>query len=106
MSQLFYKTTLTYDTMFDTMNNYYNSVKLTEYLLMKKIRICGTIRRNRGFPRELNNLKLKRGESHFLRKNEVLALMWKNKRDVRMVSTIHNIKTNKVNRKRRCNMET
>ncbi|XP_012277177.1 piggyBac transposable element-derived protein 4 [Orussus abietinus] len=84
------------------MDNYYNSITLAESLLTKKIRICGTIRKNRGFPKDLNDLRLRIGEFDFRRKGEVLVLKWKDKQDVRMISTIHNadvVETGKINQK-------
>lgn len=71
------------------MDNYYNSVKTSEVLLKHKIRTCGTMRINRGFPECLKNVKLKPGQSIFRRKNDVLLQIWRSKRDVRMISTIH-----------------
>ncbi|XP_046837222.1 piggyBac transposable element-derived protein 4-like [Vespa crabro] len=40
------------------MDSYYNSVELAEDLLTKKIRICGTLRKNIGLPAKLKNCKL------------------------------------------------
>jgi hypothetical protein len=72
-------------------DNYYNSVKVAESLLAKKTRVCGTIRANRGLPDILKkeSKKLKKGEYTFCRKGQVLLLNWKDKREVRMITTIH-----------------
>ena len=40
------------------MDNYHNIVTIVEKILKKKIRICGTIGRNRRFPKKLENKKL------------------------------------------------
>ena len=60
-------------------------------LLQKKIRVCGTIRENRGLPIELkdNMKKMKKGEIIFRRKSEILLLVFKDKRAVKKISTIH-----------------
>lgn len=72
-------------------DNYYNSVQIAETLLAKKTRVCGTIRANRGLPTEFRNemKNMKKGDYMFCRKGEVLLLAWKDKREVRMISTIH-----------------
>ncbi|KAF7685092.1 hypothetical protein CDIK_4159, partial [Cucumispora dikerogammari] len=46
------------------MDNYYNSVKLTEMLLNKKIYVCKTLRTNRGSSKEFEEkfLKLKKDQ--------------------------------------------
>lgn len=45
------------------MNDFYNSYK---------IRICGTIRANRGLPKQLKNPKLKPGQMIYRCKGEIL----------------------------------
>lgn len=72
------------------MDNYYNTLNIAEFLLQNKMRICGTIRANR-LPRCLKtkSLNLKKGESIFKRKGDILLQLWKDKREVRMISTIH-----------------
>jgi hypothetical protein len=72
-------------------DNYYNSVKIAELLLDKKVRVCGTIRPNRGLPVALKSeaKTLKRGQCTFSRKGEVILVVWKDKREVRMITTIH-----------------
>lgn len=86
------------------MDNLYNSVALAKELLLKQIRVCGTIRRDRGLPDSLKNAKLKRSESLFRRQGEILLQLWQTlkNRVVRMISTIHNAKfvdTGKICRK-------
>jgi len=54
-------------------DNFYNSVRLAETLLDRKVRVCGTIRVNRGIPRDLeeDGKRLKKGQSAFRRKGDV-----------------------------------
>ncbi|PSN49971.1 PiggyBac transposable element-derived protein 4 [Blattella germanica] len=59
---------------------------------------------DRGAPKELKNeLKnLKKGESKFSRKGQVLVQVWKDKRDVKLISTLHTaqiVESEKTNRK-------
>ena len=72
-------------------DNVYNSVKLAETLLDRNVRVCGTMRANRGIPRDLEGegKRLNRGQSAFWRKGDVMVQVWKDKRLVRMISTIH-----------------
>ena len=55
------------------------------------MRVCGTIRANRGIPRDLEGEGkcLKKGQSAFRRKGDIMVQVWKDKRLVRMISTIH-----------------
>ena len=62
-------------------NNFYNSVKLAETLLDRNVRVCGTMRANRGIPRDLEGegKRLNRGQSAFRRKGDVMVQVWKDK---------------------------
>ncbi|PNF23441.1 hypothetical protein B7P43_G09117 [Cryptotermes secundus] len=85
-------------------DNYYNSVELCETLLQRNTYVCGTFRMDRGAPKELKNdvKKLKKGESVFSRKGQVLVQVWRDKRDVKLISTLHTAKiveSAKTNRK-------
>lgn len=71
------------------MDNYYNSVDTSDLLLQHGFRSCGTIRKNRGLPACLKNANLKRGESIFRRRKDILLQIWQTKRPVRMITTIH-----------------
>lgn len=86
------------------MKKFYNSVKLSKILLKKKIRVCGAIRQNQGFPNSLKYKRLKIFETAFKRKGEILFQMWRSSKnkDIKMISTIHNaeiINTGKKYRK-------
>jgi hypothetical protein len=62
-------------------DNFYNSVNLVGNLLKHKIRVCGTVRPNRGIPKDLEKeaKELKRGQSSFRRKGDILVQVWKDK---------------------------
>nr|XP_022905219.1 piggyBac transposable element-derived protein 4-like [Onthophagus taurus] len=68
-------------------DNYYNSVKMAKILLRNKVRVCGTIRKNRGLPPSLQILQLSRGQHKFRRNRQILLEVWNNgKRNVNMIS--------------------
>ncbi|PNF29691.1 hypothetical protein B7P43_G13061 [Cryptotermes secundus] len=73
-------------------DNFYNSVATAEYLLSRKVHICGTIRVNRGLPPDLKEecKSLKRGDTTFRRKGDILLQSWRDTHVVNMISTIHN----------------
>ena len=72
------------------LDNFYTSVPLAEYLFKKKTTLVGTIRENRkGNHKPTMNTKLKKGEVVWKRKGPVLLTNWRDKRNVRMISTAH-----------------
>jgi hypothetical protein len=58
---------------------------------------------NRGIPRDLEGegKRLNRGQSAFWRKGDVMVQLWKDKRLVRIISTIHDATTVNTGRKDR-----
>ena len=71
-------------------DNWYTSLPLYRYLYQHGTSACGTIRCNRkGFPEQVKNAKLKKGEIIAARSDELMALKFKDKKDVYMLSTIH-----------------
>ena len=84
------------------MDNYYTSPELVSELDSMDTYACGTQRiSRRGVPCILKTAKLKQGETIFRRKENMLVLKFKDKRDVHMLSTIHPANmavTNKVDR--------
>lgn len=73
------------------MDNYYSSPELMMELFDKKTYATGTVRVNRkGLPEALGkDIKLQKGETAFRRNGPLLALKWRDKRCVYMISTIH-----------------
>ena len=61
---------------------------IADTLLSRQVRVCGTIRVNRGLPPEMKK-SLKRGETTFRRKGEILLQSWRETHVVNMISTIH-----------------
>ena len=76
-------------------DNFYNSVRLAQTLLDKNVRVCSTVRVNRGIPcyLEREGKHLKQWQSVFWRKGDVMAQVWKNKRLVWRISMIHEATT-------------
>lgn len=72
------------------MDNYYNSVILTEHLFEQRTHVCGTLRANRKQnPSDVVTKKLKKNETIWRRKNNITVQKWKDKRDVLMISSLH-----------------
>ncbi|XP_040286033.1 piggyBac transposable element-derived protein 4-like [Bufo bufo] len=72
------------------LDNYYTSVPLFKHLYMEGTICCGTVRSNRkGFPKSLVNTRLNQGESSCLRSSELLAVKYRDRRNVFMLSTLH-----------------
>jgi len=74
-------------------DNYYTSLNLAHILLSKDTHMVGTLRKNaKGFPKDITNAKIKKGEIKGKEDDKgVVVIIWKDKRDVRMVSTKHGI---------------
>lgn len=69
-------------------DNFYTSPTLAMYLHKKKINSCGTVRKNRKLMPDLHS-KLKLGERESMCTNKLLAVHWKDRRDVYMLTTLH-----------------
>ena len=72
-------------------NNYYTSPVLFSSLHTLGFGACGTVRMDRrGMPKEVTTAKLKKGEVKSAEVEEgMLALKWMDKRQINMLSTIH-----------------
>ena len=85
------------------MDNYYSSPDLFWELHKKECFACGTCRKNRkNLPKAVTAAKLKRkGDYVFRRDGPLLCLKWQEKKDVLMLSTIHEaifVETGRVDR--------
>ncbi|KAK3091970.1 hypothetical protein FSP39_024090 [Pinctada imbricata] len=86
------------------MDNYYTSPELHVFTAVElnETYACGTVRVYRKLvPKAFKQVRLKKGEAIFRRNGILLALKFKDKRDVHMISTFHGAKlglTNKVDR--------
>ncbi|CAK9818704.1 PiggyBac transposable element-derived protein 4 [Anthophora quadrimaculata] len=70
------------------MDNYYNSIGLSNRLFSFKTHTTGTLRTNRkGNPKIITQTKLKRGEHIWRRQGNVYVSKWKDKRDVLCITT-------------------
>lgn len=70
-------------------DNWYNSVRLCEYLITRNTGVRGTVRMNRGIPTELRVKRQLPVSSTFMRnENGVLAIIFTDKRDVYFLSTV------------------
>ena len=70
-------------------DNYFSSIPLLRHLELVQTYACATVRANpRGLPAEIKNPgRLQRGESVKRQCGNVVATVWHDKRDVRMIST-------------------
>ena len=85
------------------MDNYYSSPDLFLELFSKECYACGTCRKNRkNLPKAVTKPKLKRnGDCVFRRDGPLLCFKWKEKKEVLMLSSIHEavfVETGKVDR--------
>ncbi|KAM4045341.1 piggyBac transposable element-derived protein 4-like [Anomaloglossus baeobatrachus] len=78
-------------------DNYYSSIPLFKSLVECNIGACGTIRKNRqGFPQSLVNEKFQKGQSRAVRSGKLLALKYRDKKDIYILSSIHTDATTAV----------
>ena len=64
-------------------DNLYTSFRLIKDLLVQNTFSCGTIRINRGeFPEHLKTAVLKPGKAIYIKSRDIVAVHWKDKRDV------------------------
>ena len=70
-------------------DNFFTSVKLLDDLLAANTYACGTVRANQaGLPVQFKKPgRMKRGESIKMQRDAMVAVMWHDKRDVRIIST-------------------
>lgn len=70
------------------MDNFYNSLSLSNRLLNRKTHTTGTLRQNRsGNPEKVVKAKLKRGQHCWMRRGKIYVSKWKDKRDVLCITT-------------------
>ena len=75
-------------------------MKLLQDLAIHKTFACGTVRVDRGdFPQDFKDAHLEKGASKFIKNGSVLAVHWKDKRDVFAMSSIHGNGTQLVKRR-------
>ena len=84
------------------MNNWYNSVELSEFLLTAQVHTVGTLWRNRGSPPEIDNPQNMARHNVIARDNgHVMVLAWKDKRIVKAVSTKHDSSVISITRQKK-----
>jgi hypothetical protein len=75
------------------MDNFFSSPDLFDDLTKEKINCCGTVKPNRmDMPQDLghNKIKLKRGDIRLRTRDDLTAVVRRDKRDVHMLTNIHN----------------
>lgn len=82
-----------------TTDNFYSCPRLAEILIRRKTDTYGTIKANRKeLPPQIKKQKLRKGEIIAYQRGKLLALKWKDKKDVCLLSTVHSttIENNKL----------
>ena len=69
-------------------DNWYTSPLLFEYLLSRQTGACGTVRRRRKHLPRLPPLE-RRGEVRHRQAKQILSVVWKDKKDVNLLTTVH-----------------
>lgn len=83
-------------------DNFYTSPALFDMLYQLQTPACGTARMNRkDMPKELVKKKQKMGESTFVRRDNLLAVKFTDRKDIHMLSTIHTASCSAVTVRRR-----
>lgn len=73
-------------------DNFYTSYKLLNDLDQKQTYACGTLRKGRAqLPDEFENAKMQPGQSIYRKRNNIVAVHWKDKRDVLCLSAFHTL---------------
>ena len=72
------------------MDNFFSSPDLSDDLAQKKISCCGTMRLH-GKDLKPKTLRLKRGDIRVRTRGDLTAVVWKDKRDVCLLTNIHNL---------------
>ncbi|XP_068129769.1 piggyBac transposable element-derived protein 4-like [Hyperolius riggenbachi] len=89
-----------------TTDNFYSSPELFEHLIQHKTDAYGTVRANRrNMPSAFTARKLKKGEVVAWQKGKMMALRWRDKRDVCILSTVHNSETARTTTRSRQEVE-
>ncbi|KAJ4448708.1 hypothetical protein ANN_00099 [Periplaneta americana] len=74
-----------------TVDNFYTSPQLADILVSKRTDIYGTVRPTRkDMPPSFRSKKLNKGEIVAFQRGKLTAMRWKDKRDVCLLSTVHN----------------
>ena len=84
------------------MDNFYNSVALSEALLEKKVHTVGTLRGNRGEPPELKRRSaMAQHDVNAMDNGKVVVMAWKDKRVVKAITTKHDASKCTIHRRKR-----
>lgn len=82
------------------LDNWYNSPLLAAFLYNNRTYVCGTIKKTRKYMPKFEE-PLKKGEMTFRNCGTILVLKWSDKRDIHMITTMHNYSMASTNKKDR-----
>uniref|UniRef100_A0A0A9W581 PiggyBac transposable element-derived protein 4 n=2 Tax=Lygus hesperus TaxID=30085 RepID=A0A0A9W581_LYGHE len=83
-------------------DNFYSSMKTTQYLNQHRTRYVGTLGSNRkGLPKEIIERKVQKGKVIGLQKNGIKVMIWKDKKEVLMITSVqkYNLDLNDTGKK-------
>lgn len=83
------------------LDNWYNSPSLAAVLYRQKTYVCGTIKKNRKHMPKFEAPLLKRGEMTFQCSGPILVMKWCDKREIHMITTMHDYQMASTNKKDR-----
>lgn len=73
-----------------SMDNFYTNLALFRDLLERQTHACGTVRVNRDeFPQWCKTERLNAGDTTYIRNDDILAVYWKDERDIFVLSSFH-----------------
>ncbi|XP_055910500.1 piggyBac transposable element-derived protein 4 [Eupeodes corollae] len=85
-----------------TTDNFYTSLSLAKHLIERETHLVGTLRKNRaGNPKDVTNAKLKKNAIIGRENSGIVIAKWKDKRDVLMLSTKHDLEVISTGKKNR-----
>lgn len=86
------------------LDNYYTSPELADELDSMDTYMCGTVRKKRKeVPKVFSQVKLRPGQAIYRRRGNLLVIKFTDKRDVHMITTIHNAEYSVTNKPGRPN---
>ena len=89
------------------MNDFFNSVELSEALLLQKIHTVGTLQSNRGEPDEIGKLQTLKKDEVIARSNgKVMVLAWRDNKLIKAISTKHDGCLATITRRKRGTADT
>ena len=85
-------------------DNWYSSIPLYTYLHQRGANVCGTIKKNM-VPTDIRNTPCPKGEQRPFRRNELLCVKFHDKKEMFLLTTMHEATTTAVRKRDQHNVE-